>query len=231
MYTKEKKEQIRIAVVQSEGIAGVCRCLGMKPMGGNYRTIRKYIREMGLDISHFTGQGHARGKKGRAPNKIPLSEILTLGTSYSGSRLSKRLISEGIMERRCGGCDRTKWEGVPIPVELDHINGDSSDNRVENLRLLCPNCHAFTDTYRGRNIKVEKKEYVCLDCGCRISSESKSGLCVSCVKKAPHALSRFKVDKAGRKVAVKAVRQGQAVSDVARGVGVSRTTIKRWMGA
>lgn len=66
--------------------------------------------------------------------------------------LKRRLLEEGVKTARCEGCGGDEWRGAPIPLELDHINGDRRDHRLENLRLLCPNCHAQTPTYRGRNI-------------------------------------------------------------------------------
>jgi 5-methylcytosine-specific restriction endonuclease McrA len=81
-----------------------------------------------------------------------LEQVLTVGTPYSTSKLKRRLLVAGLKEAECEVCNRTTWNGEPIPLELDHINGQRSDNRIENLRILCPNCHAQTPTYRGRNI-------------------------------------------------------------------------------
>lgn len=84
--------------------------------------------------------------------KRSLQAVLVSGSTEKSSELKRRLIAEGLKSARCEQCDRDEWQGGPIPLELDHINGRNTDNRIENLRILCPNCHAQTQTYRGRNI-------------------------------------------------------------------------------
>ena len=88
------------------------------------------------------------------PAQIPLVSILVKESRYQSNKLRKRLIREGIKQRRCECCGITSWNGKPAPLELEHINGDKQDNRLENLLILCPNCHAQTDTYRGKNTKT-----------------------------------------------------------------------------
>lgn len=74
------------------------------------------------------------------------------GRRYASARLRRRLVEAGILQRRCDRCGLDVWLDEPIPLELDHVDGDRRNNELENLRLLCPNCHALTPTYRGRNI-------------------------------------------------------------------------------
>ena len=141
-----------IAVAESHSIAEVCRQLGIKAIGGNYRTVRTHIQRLQLDISHFRGMGWRRGNQLPVTPPRPLSEILVEGSHYSSARLRKRLLAEGLFRHQCSICRRDEWNGLPISLELDHVNGRPDDNRLSNLRLLCPNCHAQTETYRGRNI-------------------------------------------------------------------------------
>lgn len=148
-YDKEKLEE---AVRNSLSIAGVLRYLGIIPAGGNYRTIHRYIKEWNIDTAHFTGQLWNKGGHIVCNPAKSLNEILVDGSRYQSYRLAKRLLKAGIKEYRCELCGSEKWMGKSIPLELHHINGIHTDNRLENLQLLCPNCHAFTDNYRGRNI-------------------------------------------------------------------------------
>jgi len=84
------------------------------------------------------------------------SEYLTNSASIQSYKLKNRLLKDGVFAHKCTGCCRAKWLGRPVPLELDHINGENKDNRLENLRLLCPNCHALTTTYRSKNRKPAK---------------------------------------------------------------------------
>lgn len=174
------------AVATSQSIAELLRKLNLRPTGGNYHTAKKRIKILELNTDHFTRQGHLKGKTHNWAKKIPLIEILVKDSKYGcgTDKLKKRLIKEGYFEYKCYECGLTEWRGLPISLELEHRNGDRFDNRIENLTLLCPNCHAQTETYRGKNIKKEKQEEKhCSKCGKKISKYgNKSGLCVCCVK-------------------------------------------------
>lgn len=155
---KYSDESFTEAVRVSTSVRQVLMVLGLRGAGGNYALAKKRISELGLDSSHFTGMGHLKGKKHTWAKKIPLSEILVENSSYTCSnKLRIRLLNEGGWKAECTSCHRTTWLDKPIPLELDHVNGISNDNRKENLRMLCPNCHAFTPTHRGKNIGHGKK--------------------------------------------------------------------------
>lgn len=149
MRTWEKKNLID-AVKTSKSYAEVLRKINLKPAGGNYIQLKKYISEDNLDVSHFTGQAWNKNKKHKT-KAISLKDKLVNNKYVNSNRLRLQLISSGIFESICSNCKNDKWLGLDIPLELDHINGKREDNRIENLRILCPNCHALTPTYRGKN--------------------------------------------------------------------------------
>ena len=145
-------EQLIDAVQTSTSIRQVLGRLGLVEAGGNYSIIKRRILRMGLDTAHFTGQGWRKGDSNAVTIAKPLSELLRQGSSFQSYKLKKRLFAEALKEPTCEGCLNVEWQGQPIPLELDHINGDPTDNRIENLRILCPNCHALTATYRGKKL-------------------------------------------------------------------------------
>lgn len=149
------EEDFRKAVQENYSMASVIRAIGLIPSGANYRTVRALVEKFELDTTHWTGQAHLRGKTHNWSLKIPLEEILVENSVYSSmSSLKKRLLKEGLLEERCyaDGCDvKKEWNGKPIILQLEHKNGKNNDHRIDNLCLLCPNCHSQTETFAGRN--------------------------------------------------------------------------------
>lgn len=154
MRYKHTKEELEIVVKQSLGIRDLCRKLNIIPAGGNYKTLNSKIKKWGIDTSHFTGSAWNVGERYKPfGKKRKLEEILVENSSHvNSSSLRKRLLSEGIKENKCECCNLTMWLDKPIKLELHHSNGNNSDHRIENIELLCPNCHSYTDNYRGKNI-------------------------------------------------------------------------------
>jgi hypothetical protein len=147
-------EMLAQAVVDSRSVRQVMQKIGLIPAGGNYIQVREHIRISKLDTSHFLGQGWNKGTHHTATPAKPLKDILVIGSSYQSFKLKKRLFAADIKKVECEECGWKKVsEDGRIPLELDHINGMRTDNRLENLRILCPNCHSLKPTHRGRNKK------------------------------------------------------------------------------
>lgn len=148
-------DQFKEAVLTSLSYAEVIRKLGLNPAGSNYDTVKRKIKELGLDTNHMTGQAWNQGKRYRVVKPTqPLSKILVEHSNWTNTNsLKKRLLKENVKEYRCERCNKTEWEGCPIPLELHHINGIKDDLRIENLQILCPNCHALTENF-GNRIKI-----------------------------------------------------------------------------
>lgn len=140
------------AVKTSRSVRQVIIKLGLRPAGGNYRHVKRIIEERGIDDSHFTGMGWNIGLQFVPKAAIPLSEILKRKSDFQSHKLKNRLFKERLKLPICEMCGwNKKSQDGRIPVELDHINGDKFDNRIENLRILCPNCHSLQPTHRGLN--------------------------------------------------------------------------------
>ena len=141
-------EQLTAAVRDSESVSAVLRQLGYPPSGGMHRMIVGHIRRLGLDTGHFLGQGWSRGRRLRTRPFRPLEEIRVRNSDYTNTgHLRRRLVDAGVKPTHCEICETSEWLGRPVPLHLDHVNGDHTDNRLENLRILCPNCHALTATW------------------------------------------------------------------------------------
>ncbi len=148
------KEDLIIAVSMSKSYRQVLAQLRLVEAGGNYEQIKKYIKVYNISIKHFSGKAWNKGMKGRYQPMLPTADILKNNSDYQSFKLKKRLFVEGLKKPECEECGwAKKSEDGRIPIELDHINGNRYDNRIENLRILCPNCHSLKPTHRGRNKK------------------------------------------------------------------------------
>jgi hypothetical protein len=142
------------AVKNNFSIRAVLEELNVVPTGGSYKLFTQRVKKLNLDTSHFTGQGHLKGKTHNWSLKFPIEQILVKDSTYlNTSFLRKRLIKENLLSDECSRCKIKDWQGEPLSLHLDHIDGDNTNNQIDNLRLLCPNCHSQTPTYCGRNKK------------------------------------------------------------------------------
>ena len=144
------------------------------------------------------------------------------------SKSKKRLLKEGLLQYECYKCGLKEWMGEPISLQLEHKNGDNTNNTLKNLTLLCPNCHSQTKTFAGKNIKKEKKKYFCKNCSVKITRHSKSNLCRKCSNK-DRAYQNRKVKNRPCKITLLKNVKELGYTATGRKYGVSNTSIKKWL--
>lgn len=151
-------EKIFEIVKKCETIKDVIISLGWNVNGSSYEKVKKIINDHSIDISHFLNPSDYM-RKYNHNNKKPINEILTKNSNYPRGSLKRRLVKEKLLEYKCNFCENDgTWNGKKISLILDHINGINNDNRLENLRFLCPNCNATLDTHCGKNVKNKKNK-------------------------------------------------------------------------
>jgi hypothetical protein len=148
---KWTREILESVVSASTSVYDVLRRLGLDPVGGHHTNIHRRIKAYGLDTSHFqmpTRRGETM--RSRTPEALLVEQSAGHARRIPSDRLKRAMTTLGVPERcaRCG--TEPTWRGHPLPLEVDHIDGNWRNNRIENLRFLCPNCHSTTDSYRGR---------------------------------------------------------------------------------
>ena len=120
----------------------------------HFNTFKRRAVKLGVYVPNQAGKGLEKPKED-GKGKIPLSEILDgLHPQYQTNKLRIRLISAGIKEAKCEVCGISEWRGTTLSFDLDHIDGDRTNHKLDNVRIICPNCHSQTETYRGKNVGV-----------------------------------------------------------------------------
>ena len=138
----ERKAEIEQWIKEGQSKAYMARQLGCNP-----KTINPILERLGLK---YDGNQSGKGLN-KKRNKLTLMEYLETSKDIQSNKVRIKLSEEGFKEHKCECCGLTSWLNEPIPLELHHKDGDRHNNTIENFMLLCPNCHAFTDSYRGKN--------------------------------------------------------------------------------
>lgn len=152
---KFSDEMLASAVVQARNFTDLVKVLGAGRGGSSINYYKKRVRELGLDTSHFQPYGHSRGKKFPGKRRMA-SDIFGLKSDdapRTRGEMLRRALREVGVEEKCDVCGLgPEWQGRPLVLQVDHVNGNSRDDRRENLRFLCPNCHTQTPTYGNRGV-------------------------------------------------------------------------------
>lgn len=139
----ERKEEIEQWITEGKTKAQMAKELGCNP-----KTINPVLKRLGLE---YAGNQGCKGLSKSNGQKLSLLEYLEKSTDIQSNKIRKKLLDERYKEYKCECCGLTKWLGEPIPLELHHKDGNHFHNELDNFQLLCPNCHAKTSSYRGKN--------------------------------------------------------------------------------
>lgn len=223
---KYQKEEFTTLVKSSKTITEVLHKLDLIAAGGSHHTIKKYIKKYDIDTSHF--ETPSDRAKNLSKDPVPLVEILVENSNYSRFSLKRRLYKEGFKQPKCELCGQGEvWHGKRMSLILDHINGIRNDNRLSNLRIVCPNCNATLETHCGKNRRVINR---CIDCNVEITR--KSTRCMSCGQNSEAA----RENQIKRRKVKNRPSPSQLAADIAelgylgtgRKYGVSDNAVRKW---
>jgi Zn finger protein HypA/HybF involved in hydrogenase expression len=221
------KEKLKDIVERNNTLSGVLKELGIDPAssGSRSRVLKERMKQDQIDFSHMQlGRFHNLGRKFNR-QAIPLEEVMIENSTYDRLTLKRRLLKIGLLKNVCYICgQQPEWNNKTLVLIIDHINGKRRDNRLENLRILCPNCNSQTDTFSGRQNKKPRKK--CKNCGTEISLVSHSGYCQSCHSK---LYNRRKVENRPTKEKLLKEVEETNYTAVGRKYGVSDKTVKKWI--
>lgn len=224
---KVSHDELQKMIDKSYTFKDILKYLAINPDtgSGNYRTLHKRFEEEEFDFTKFEENKKIneelrimKVKNSLKGKTVPLDQVLVKNSTYSRSQLKKRLIKEGLLEYKCINCDIAEWRGSEITLQLDHINGVHNDNRLENLRLLCPNCHSQTNTFAGRSLK---KKYYCVECGQECWKGSTN--CLTCHNKNQRKLLRPSLEQLEQEV------KELGFVGTGKKYNVSDNTIRKWL--
>ncbi len=197
---------------------------------GNYRTLKARLAADNIDFSHIRlGRGNFRGG---GPKAIPLSEVMVENSTYARGHLKARLLKEKLLKEECSRCHiGPEWYEECLVFVLDHVNGISNDHRLENLRLLCPNCNSQMPTFAGRNqATAGTRQMSCSQCKKTIIKRgNKTGLCHQCFNRDETTnIARRKVKNRPSKEKLQVLLVDNPWTAVGRMYGVWENTVRKW---
>jgi hypothetical protein len=157
------EQEARHAVAASLSYSETLRRLGLRAAGGNAALLRKWLERWSISTDHFDPYARARAPRG---DPVPLEDVLVEHSTYQRRQLKLRLYAAGLRKRQCELCGQGEfWRGRAMSLILDHVNGVHDDNRLDNLRIVCPNCAATLDTHCGRKNRLPMESRTCPRCG------------------------------------------------------------------
>lgn len=166
-----EKEKLQKILDSSSTLAEAIMKIGLSLHANNYKELNNRIIKDCLSLEKL--KENKKGKCFGGNKPIELENLLVKDSTYNRKHLKVRLIKENLIEYKCAICNNTgEWNNQKLVLQLDHINGINTDNRLKNLRFLCPNCHTQTETYAGRGRKKEVIQNKCIDCQCDIHKKS-----------------------------------------------------------
>jgi DNA-directed RNA polymerase subunit RPC12/RpoP len=216
-------EEFAAIVAKCFTLTAIAKAVGAYPQAGTFRILKTRLREEKIDFSHIPlGLGSNKGRNRLLKKAVPLEEVMIEHSTYSRSALKQRLLKAGVLVNKCSICGLgSEWNKRPIRMRLDHQNGVYDDHRLDNLRMVCPNCDSQLPTFCNGN----KAKYKCVDCKTRVSSKSKR--CQKCSSKF-FLGSGSKISWPSVEQVVKTVQESSWV-ETGKALGVSDNSVRKFL--
>lgn len=231
--SQEKLEEL---VNNSSSIAELLRKVGLENIGGNYKTIKNCLIKRGINFDHIKlGLGSNKGRKFNSSiTKTPYEKVFNNNSTVTQAVLKRRVLSDHVIPYKCSECGLSdQWNGKQLILALDHINGNNHDNRIENLRFLCPNCHSQTDTFAGKGLKSKE-----LYCKCGRRKAKNQTMCFTCLHKEfyedpksfkeNHPSATICKTDINKDELIKLLNEGKSFCEIGKLHNVTDNAVRRW---